>query len=199
MAKLNPWKIQGYKPGQNVVCKIMKPEPGGYAVIIPKDNLPGFLPSDVRHKIGDEVLAQYVCLDKDRMLLSERFTAGKGPGGGAAEPAKSEKVNWLEQLEQNEAMYNAPHQQQQGSASHPGFVPGEPQLPATIEPGTQMSEPEQAFQVYAQGVPSQRFQLRRAIDLIMPPLDENSLNTLRIGDYDVEWLITDLEGGMRPG
>ncbi len=188
MAKLNPWKIQGYKPGQNVICKIIKPEPGGYAVIIPKDNLPGFLPSDVRHNIGEEVLAQYVCLDKDRMLLSERFTAGaKGQAQENAAP-KTEKVNWLEQLEQNESYYD----------SLPGSAPSA-DASQQQDPSASMTDAEQAFQVYAQGVPTQRFQLRRAIDLIMPPLDESSMTSLRIGDYDVEWLITDLEGGMRTG
>ncbi|HMO19500.1 MAG TPA: hypothetical protein PKC98_00875, partial [Candidatus Melainabacteria bacterium] len=34
---------------------------------------------------------------------------------------------------------------------------------------------------------------------IMPPVDQDSLKSLRIGDYDIEWLITDLEGGMRTG
>jgi hypothetical protein len=47
--KLNPWKIQGYKPGQNVICKVMRAEPGGYSVLVVKDNLPGYLPSNALH------------------------------------------------------------------------------------------------------------------------------------------------------
>ena len=93
-SKLNPWKIQGYKPGQNVICKILRQEPGGYSVVIPKDNLPGFLPSDQTHLPGKEVLAQFVCVDKNRMLLSERFTAGSG-----SKIKSQTSVNWLEQLE----------------------------------------------------------------------------------------------------
>lgn len=65
-----------YKPGQNVICRILGHEPGGYKVIVPKDNQPGFLPSENMHEPGKEVLAQFVCMDKNRVLLSERFTAG---------------------------------------------------------------------------------------------------------------------------
>lgn len=185
MAKLNPWKIQGYKPGQNVICKIMKPEPGGYAVIIPKHNLPGYLPTDVHHNIGDEVLAQYVCIDKDRMLLSERFTAGQHTEKNA------NKVNWLAHLEEGYDPASEAAAAAAGSAS----------APQEAQAVQELSEEEQAFAVYAQAqqVPAQRFQLRRAIDLIMPPLDPSSVKTIVIGDYDVEWLITDLEGGMRTG
>ncbi len=70
----------GYKPGQNVIAKIAKPESGGYAVIIVKDNLPGYLPSNARHQVGDDVLATYVCFDKNRVLLSE-LSGFDGPGG----------------------------------------------------------------------------------------------------------------------
>lgn len=85
----------GYRPGQNVIAKIAKPEIGGYSVIIVKDNLPGYLPSNARHYVGDDVLATFVCFDKNRVLLSERFTHGKGDlvkknyGG----------TNWEEQLD----------------------------------------------------------------------------------------------------
>ncbi|MBI1272197.1 hypothetical protein GC174_17350 [bacterium] len=65
-----------YKPGQNVICRILGREPGGYKVIVPKDNQPGFLPSENMHEAGKEVLAQFVCMEKNRVLLSERFTAG---------------------------------------------------------------------------------------------------------------------------
>jgi hypothetical protein len=43
------------------------------------------------------------------------------------------------------------------------------------------------------------FRLRRAIDLIMPPLDPDSMVTYKMADHDLEWLVTDLEGGMRTG
>lgn len=34
---------------------------------------------------------------------------------------------------------------------------------------------------------------------MMPPTQADSINTFKIADYDLEWLITDLEGGMRTG
>lgn len=43
------------------------------------------------------------------------------------------------------------------------------------------------------------FRLRRAIDLIMPPLETESLVTYKMSEHDLEWLVTDLEGGMRTG
>ncbi|MCA9801873.1 MAG: hypothetical protein KC777_07790 [Cyanobacteria bacterium HKST-UBA02] len=233
--KLNPWKIQGYKPGQNVICKILKAEPGGYAVTIPKDDLPGFLPSTSHHNVGAEVLAQFVCVDRNRMLLSERFTAGSGNQQNV--PRSS--INWEEQLEELDNVYSTgkhqslasakaqqgPPQHQQDQYNTGGQQPAapqhqqdqyntgaqqpyqqqqpyqDPQQYQQPQPysGPQRTVEEQAFETYAANVPARKFQLRRAIDLIMPPIDEDSLKTLRIGDYDVEWLITDLEGGMRTG
>jgi hypothetical protein len=46
---------------------------GGYALIIAKYNLRGFLPTDGKLKIGDELLAQYVCWQNKRVLVSSRF------------------------------------------------------------------------------------------------------------------------------
>ncbi len=274
-SRLNPWKIQGYKPGQNVICKIAKAEPGGYAVIIPKDNLPGYLPSNARHNVGDEVLATFVCIDKNRMLLSERFTHGKG------DLIKRSGPNWEEHLNELDPNYATggqdrvqdtgsysqqfPTQQQYSTGPLPSQGPNNPdqfvsggfpqqltgqmpgngladqfnaqqlnptvlpqysqpmQLPGphqqlpTQQPSQQQAQPypygpppgyeAQQFtpppqeypQRYGENVPSRRYQLRRAIDLIMPPIDPETLRSMRIGDYDVEWLITQLEGGMHTG
>lgn len=137
----------GLRPGQNVICKIAKAEPGGYAVIIPKYNLPGYLPSNARHNIGDEVLATFVCLDKGRVLLADRFTHVKNERRGDT------SLNWEEYLDE-----------------------------LISEPSTRM-----------------RYQCRRAIDLIMQPLDTDSLRSMCISDYDVEWLITQLVGGQHTG
>ena len=92
---VNPWKVTGYKAGQNVVCKVSHAEPGGYAVIIPKDNLPGFLPTETTLKPGEEVLAQYVCVSNSRILLQCRFGTNTKPGA-----VKHQTVNWEEQLDQ---------------------------------------------------------------------------------------------------
>jgi hypothetical protein len=96
MSRVNPWKITGYKAGQNVVCKVSHAEPGGYAVIIPKDNLPGFLPTEQPLKAGEEVLAQYVCVSNSRILLQCRFgNANTKPGA-----PRHDSVRWEEQLDQ---------------------------------------------------------------------------------------------------
>lgn len=64
-----------YKVGQILQCRILNPEPGGYAVITTVSELPGYLPSDIRRQVGDEILVTFVCLAQSRLLLSERFTA----------------------------------------------------------------------------------------------------------------------------
>lgn len=74
----------GYKAGAVVQCRIDEAAHGGYNVTTVKDQLPGYLPSRAKHQSGDLVLASFVCLDKNRILFSERFTAGKyGPDWSA--------------------------------------------------------------------------------------------------------------------
>lgn len=170
---LNPWKLSGYKPGQNVVCRIMNAEPGGYAVLIPKDNLPGFLPTQERLRLGDEVLATFVCVHNNRILLSARFSTSNQAVQGA--PPAQTAVKWEEQLD---SINQAPDPSAQA-------VPG--------------PDADQAFSVWASQQPTRKFHLKRAIDLILPPIHVDSLNQFKIADYDLEWLITDLEGGMRTG
>jgi hypothetical protein len=85
MPPLNPWtsKMSGYKAGQNVACRVVGPEPGGYSVLIPKDNLPGFLPTDAKLKPGEEVLAQFVCVSNNRVLLSARLSGATLSNSGS--------------------------------------------------------------------------------------------------------------------
>src|SRR3984885_8619769 len=343
---LNPWKLTGYKAGQNVVCKVTNAEPGGYAVLIPKDNLPGFLPTQATLKPGEEILAQFVCVHNNRILLSARF----GQGAPGANKAPQQKVKWEDHLEQldnrseevnfqrpdegqaNEsevAYQNQPNEfdyaPEQTDFSNPSGgaalispppsremeAPPRPQAfeqkpvaperpvpyvekpataerpaafgerpatterpapygerpatterpapygerpatterpaafgerPATTErpanfgerpvtadrqapfgerPGTaerpaafneapaaagrpapppvQLTEAEMAFDVWAPQAQPRKFHLKRATDLILPPVNVDTLKEFKIADYDVEWLITDLEGGMRTG
>ena len=125
MAKVNPWKITGYKAGQNVVCKVSHAEPGGYAVIIPKDNLPGFLPTEQPLKAGEEVLAQFVCVSNSRILLQCRFGTNTKPGA-----ARQQSVNWEEQLNQIDGKptekidYGRPGVASAQPAALDGFDPG---------------------------------------------------------------------------
>ena len=65
-----------YKAGQKLICRIVGRVTAGYTVVAIKDKLHGFLPSENKYEIGKEVLAQFVCMDKNRLLLTERFTAG---------------------------------------------------------------------------------------------------------------------------
>lgn len=76
-----------YKPGDNVICRIVAPEVGGYAVTVAKDNLPGFLPSDEKYQVGEQVLAQFVCVSGRRVLLQPKLSSSglnpwKREGGG---------------------------------------------------------------------------------------------------------------------
>ncbi len=48
----------GLRAGENVICKISRAEPGGYAVTIPKYNLNGFLPTENKLKQDRRFLSQ---------------------------------------------------------------------------------------------------------------------------------------------
>ncbi|MBX9721206.1 MAG: hypothetical protein K2X81_07420 [Candidatus Obscuribacterales bacterium] len=147
-----------FRPGQLIICKIIAAEPGGYAVLITTSNLRGFIPTEIRMKIGEEVLAQYVCIHNNRVLLSIR-SAYRG------------------QQDHNEAIKLRANRSYDLS-------------PVEAEPDYQSSYP----------LPVET-RLRRATDLIMPPLDNTQRpNRMRIGqEDDLLWLVTDLEGGERTG
>ncbi|MBP9094294.1 hypothetical protein KBI23_24975 [bacterium] len=235
MAKINPWKVTGYKAGQNVVCTVKGADQGGYEVVIKKDNLPGFIKTTAALKIGDEILAQFVCVHKDRVLLTPIFQGNRGaPGQGVAGG-----VNWQEHsLENLDEAYEQKSQEQRAYRGLDDTAEAQAQQQATkayqtghtIQLGNNPNQtgnnapilPQQSPQSYApppehyaenqnqeqqweapnQHTPQKRFRLRRAIDLLMPPPDQESvesLKTFKISDYDLEWLITDVEGGMRTG
>lgn len=157
---LNAWNLPSYKAGQNVSAKVMGPEPGGYSVMLIKDNLPGFLPTEQKLKAGEEVLGQFVCVTNNRILLSSRFSSMSSMGSSN----QATQTQWQEQKT------------------------------TTGDENPQ----DAAFRVWAQTNP-RKFQLKRAIDLIMPPLEVEESMNFAVGEYDLEWLITDLEGGMRTG
>lgn len=202
---MNRWKGPGYKAGQTIACKVLAAEPGGYAVIIPKDNMRGFLPTEARLKIGEEILAQYVCVHNNRILLSSRM-AGVQPG---QQSGTQTKVDWTQQAG---GQPGEPPAGAQSGAYPPAGAQSGAYPPAGAQSGVygaaapanqqfgSMDEQERAFLVYAQGKPM-NIRLRRAIDLILPPLEKaQQPNKMRIGQTDdLLWLITDLEGGMRTG
>ncbi len=81
------WKYyRGFKPGQILQCRIVQAVPGGFDVLTVQGGLRGYLPSDghgylpsrARHNVGDEVLATFVCFDRDKLLLSERLSSRHG-------------------------------------------------------------------------------------------------------------------------
>ncbi len=146
----------GFRPGQNLHCKVIKEEPGGYAMVIVTHNLPAFLPTQALLRPGDEILAQFVCVHNNRILLSARFS------NNVSNLPSAQAVRWEDHLVIDQ------------SATLPYFSFNSSSTP-------------------------RKFHYKRATDLIMTPMDSASLNEFKIADYDLEWLITDLEGGMKTG
>lgn len=60
------------------------------------------------------------------------------------------------------------------------------------------SEPETAFAVWADSHP-RTFKLRRATDVVLPPLDGHLVFPVKSGDYDILQLYKDLEDGALSG
>ncbi len=63
------------RAGQNVACRVLGEEPGGYVILLTKYDLPGFLPLNCKLSIGEEVVAQVVCFHNNRVLVSCRVKA----------------------------------------------------------------------------------------------------------------------------
>lgn len=57
-------------PGQKVACEILQVETGGYLVKLEKCHLRGFLATDLKYEPGEHLIAHYICVHNDRMLLS---------------------------------------------------------------------------------------------------------------------------------
>ncbi len=206
MAKINPWNMGGYKAGQNVVCKIVKAEQGGYSVLVVKDNFPGYVESKMPYTTGQEVLLVYKAKGNKGFIFAERFQTQQS----STTMQVPQQVDWQAQAMSGENPPNttswaSPPGQGQFPVDNQGqtsgqFQAAQGQSEQDFQNGWGASHEEQAFANYGSGQTIRRFRLQRAIDLIMPPVHGNgNLQNLRIGDYDVEWLITDLEGGMRTG
>jgi len=137
-----------FKPGQILLCKIVRPAPGGYKVLIVSlpqfesvrareellpTNVTGFLPTQQRLEAGQEILARYVCMHQQTVLLAAVRTSENTSEAGA----ETEK-----QID---------------------------------------------------------FVANRATDVFPRPFDKTSEKTLLMGEYDLHWLITDLETNMFTG
>ncbi len=68
----------GFTPGQNLSCKVIRTEPGGYSVSIGKEKLPGFLPTQEVLEMETNVIATFVCMHNGRVLVSARFSTASG-------------------------------------------------------------------------------------------------------------------------
>jgi hypothetical protein len=154
---LNPWKVAGYKAGQPVTCTVLRAEPGGYSVSIAKSNLSGFLATSNKLKPGQEVLARFVCLHNQRILLTCSFS-------GTESVKTTPTVVSL--------------------------------APEAAPPAA--SEADAAFSVWASESPKS-LPFRRATDLIVPSIDPSLEEQFVMKERGKEWVITDIEGGMRTG
>ncbi len=90
-----PWTR--YKAGQNLRCTVTEAQPGGYEVTLGADKLPGFLPTELRLRAGQKIIAGFVCVSNGRLLLSPRFGFHNGGGGedgqGSGVPRRPKPVD----------------------------------------------------------------------------------------------------------
>jgi hypothetical protein len=68
--------IASLKAGQSVVCRVDKPEPGGYTATILNYELEAFLPSREELEIGQVVPATFVCMAGERALMTFAYMIG---------------------------------------------------------------------------------------------------------------------------
>ncbi|MBK9142336.1 MAG: hypothetical protein IPM23_07570 [Candidatus Melainabacteria bacterium] len=59
-----------YSAGQMLLCQIASPEGGGYSVLILPDNVQAYLISNRRHKPGEQVWTQFLCVSDDRLMVN---------------------------------------------------------------------------------------------------------------------------------
>jgi len=174
MGKINPWKVTGYKQGQNVACKVNYAEKDGYAVTIQKDNLPGFIKTANVLKAGDEILGVFVCVHNGRILLSQLFSAPRA----TKHQLQQTTVNWEEHLNDDDldAAYEAQaatsRQQRLGTTQEMAYQA--PQSPADFSqygsaaatsdmPPVNFTQPGQTPD-YSQYAPPQQQQPQQAPD-----------------------------------
>lgn len=168
---VNPWKFTGYKPGQNIQCKIVSIESDGYVVDVKKDKevLPGFLKTPASLRIGEEVLGQYMGVQNGRILLTALFAqSSTSRVQTTATPEVKQVSSWQDQLKDFDNYYK--------EVSETQDLDSLPIVTKQIE-----------------------YNFRRAIDYIMPPFDQNDITTYSLQEFEMELFIGDLEGGMRTG
>ncbi|HEY9714467.1 MAG TPA: hypothetical protein V6C72_13430 [Chroococcales cyanobacterium] len=190
-----------YKPGQNVICRVMKAERGGYSVVIVKENAGAFLPTNSILPVGEDVLAQFVCVSNGRIIVSSRLS-----NASPMAPNSQNKVRWEDQLHQ----IHEPVQEESGyesgqleadtiDASPPESMNMEPAA-AMEAPAPMSAQPEAVEALIPPPPPApKKLHLKRATDLIMPPIEGVEAERFTIEENDLEWLITISEGGLMTG
>jgi hypothetical protein len=90
----------GFRCGQSLICKVSHAEPGGWAVIVQKDAMPGFLFTDLQLRPGDEIFAIFVCVRDGRILLQLRFRNTNSRAIKPEAPSWEERLNQVNQTGQ---------------------------------------------------------------------------------------------------
>jgi len=160
-----------YRQGQVIKCTVNYAEKNGYAVTVGDEKLPGFIKTDDVHKRGDVLSGVFVCVHNGRILLSQLFSSP----GAVQEQLGKITVDWEKHLSEDDCV--------------------------SEESTSRQDRGNQADRTPDKGVLDiAKIRHQRACDLFMPPVDLRSirnLKTFKIADYDLQWLITDLEGGSR--
>jgi len=82
-----------FGPGESLRARVIADEPGGYAIVIVQHNLEGFLPTQALLRTGEEILCQFVCVHKHRILVSARFS------NNVSKVSDEQPVRWEEHLD----------------------------------------------------------------------------------------------------
>lgn len=65
-----------FKAGQSVKCRVVAAEPGGYHVKLIGSKIDGYLPSQEELQIGQAVPATFVCMNRNRALMTFAYRIG---------------------------------------------------------------------------------------------------------------------------
>jgi hypothetical protein len=201
-----------YKAGQNVACKVLHAEKDGYAVLLQKDNLPGFIKTANKLEPGDEILGVFVCVHNGRVLLSQLFSA---PREGDARRTKFNTVNWEELLrEVDDELQGTDRPEPPKPRKLPSPSPDKPdkadKKPNTHrskeEPGGGSSKPQGRLSVVPQsnvspltgggGGGGGEIRHRRSIDIFVPPVDLKSIRAKKsftLTNGGLKGLVAELE------
>lgn len=171
-----------FERGQVYVCRIVGRDSGGYKVLI-RSRIPGFFETSSEYKTGEELYLMFDHFDASRAVLHEcDETAGRDFSPGVISAAMSAAMTATAK-----------------ASSECGAISDDEA--AKENAGVNTFQSCKATDVAKEAVVNFRRKLhcRRATDLIMPPFDNDKIKTMRIGDYDVHWLIGDLEHNSKTG